>query len=236
MTEIKKKWIDKEWSKLIVGGIISLIVGFILIIITIIITPLPVGNILNGYSISLQRLINRIIFYKFAVWELILAAFFYYCFTLAKRQNKINKEVPVKEVIKVLTELDEPSVLPARPKVQLATQRTRPVSKGDYTPADKSKTADITGMLDYVADKWDGITYRWKWIKNPYINEYEVKNFEPVCTNEGCLYRTLYDMKKFGLGWFYRCPNCETEYHTLESTKELISKIESKYPHKVTKH
>ncbi len=230
MNETKKKWIDKEWSKLIVGGIISLVVGFILIIITIIITPLPVGNILNGYLISLQRLINRIIFYKFAVWELILAAFSYYCFVLAKRQNKINKEVPVKEIMKVPTVLDEPSVQPIKPKVQLATQPTRPVSKGDYIP--DYKISNKKKMLADVAMIHDGITYQWEWVLNPLVKVYEVKEFFAVCSNQNCHLVHLYKNKAIGVSLTiqYLCPLCDQEYYTTDSPHKIKQIIQKQYP------
>lgn len=229
MTETKKKWIDKEWSKLIVGGIISLVVGVILIIITIIITPLPVGNILNGYLISLQRLINNILFYKFAVWGLLLTACSYCCYVLARRQNKINKKVSIEEIIKVPTEIDEPSIQPIKPKVRLATQPSRPVSsKIDSTPADKE--VNIEEVLEYTALKEDGITYSWKWVVNPLLKTYEVQDFRPYCTNQKCAVKPLYVKKVVGgLGYYYRCAFCEQDYHTLTSPKQLKLKVEKRF-------
>ncbi|MCZ4223247.1 hypothetical protein [Pedobacter rhodius] len=224
MIETNKKWIDKEWSKQIVTGVIALIVGLILLVI-------PPESVRTSFKAIYNNTLS-FLNYKLALWEWIASICTYFCMAVAWKMNeKIRaryfkpKEIEFEEIADIEFEpvKQEPPVdgFSTRKKIMAGTMESE---------------TDIRKMLNYTADKWDGINYKWDWVYNDLVKQYEVKYFSPVCSNTRCNYFRMNSLKVIGgFGVYYKCGICNEQHHTLEYPKQLILRIEKKYPHKAEK-
>lgn len=86
-------------------------------------------------------------------------------------------------------------------------------------------------MLDYKADRFDRLTFKWDWILNRLTKKYEVKNVKAVCSKQSCDYNEL---KYFGFEaeigrYLYDCNICESTLADSYSPTDIINEIEGKF-------
>ncbi|QNR86745.1 hypothetical protein H9N25_10350 [Pedobacter riviphilus] len=79
--------------------------------------------------------------------------------------------------------------------------------------------------LDYVAEKINGIVFRWEWIYNDLIKEHEVKHITPCCKNPDCKNEGL---KPTAVDRIYQCQICNRCLTVQTDRKALEDYIEKR--------
>lgn len=83
----------------------------------------------------------------------------------------------------------------------------------EYFDSRSNETLQITKktkrMLAFKATKLGNIIWKWEWIYNNLIKEFEIKNLTPICPNISCNNSSLKN-EPFGFQReTYRCPKCK---------------------------
>lgn len=86
-------------------------------------------------------------------------------------------------------------------------------------------------MLDYKADKFDRLVFKWVWIANKLTKKYEVKNVKAVCPKQSCEYNELtYFGFEAEIGkYLYECNKCKTTLVDSYSPSDIIDEVETKF-------
>jgi len=82
----------------------------------------------------------------------------------------------------------------------------------EYIDSRSNETLQITEktkrILAFKATKLGNIIWKWEWIYNNLIKEFEIKNLTPICPNTNCNNSSLKN-EPFGFHQdTYRCPKC----------------------------
>jgi|GEM_PF-2143333 len=91
--------------------------------------------------------------------------------------------------------------------------------------------ANHLDTLNYIADRFHQLTFKWDWILNKLTKKYEVKNVKAVCNKVSCDYNELSYIRfdaEFGR-YIYHCDKCNTFLMDSYSTADVANEVEAKF-------
>lgn len=99
---------------------------------------------------------------------------------------------------------------------------------------------DISKMLNYTADKFDGLIWKWEWKFSSILNRYEVKEAIPLCNNNNVKCKNS-DLVQDGYNgefdlYDYNCKVCGKIYSSENEPSDIENMIENKYSNFQSQH
>ncbi|MEJ5962807.1 hypothetical protein [Pedobacter immunditicola] len=164
--------------------------------------------IINEFWSGLQHLISSVLNFPIKLWWLIVA---FLLIGLIRLLVNLSNNQPV-----------ERAVNSSSPGVTI-TQGGIPFEEYQRL---KSQQA-LDRKLKYVGDKFDGFVWKWDWIYNDLIEQYEVKNITPCCASVDCKNNGLTYVTRNKIGEIFKCVKCGEAYNLKLTDLEVQKKVEA---------